>query len=89
MAERYKAFTLVEARPHTGRRHQIRVHLYHCGHPVVGDPLYGDKAQQREYARLMLHARRIALSLPSGEEMIVEASISESFNAVLATVAPK
>ena len=33
--------TLVEARPHTGRQHQIRVHLFHVKHPIVGDPLYG------------------------------------------------
>lgn len=33
--------TLVEARPHTGRQHQIRVHLFHVKHPIVGDPIYG------------------------------------------------
>jgi len=33
--------TLVEAKPHTGRQHQIRVHLFHVKHPIVGDPLYG------------------------------------------------
>jgi RluA family pseudouridine synthase len=83
VVERYTSFTLVEARPRTGRRHQIRVHLYHLGHPVVGDPLYGDKAKQRDFARLMLHARRIALSLPSGEDLAVEAPIPDSFSAVL------
>ena len=33
--------TLVEARPLTGRQHQIRVHLFHVKHPIVGDPIYG------------------------------------------------
>jgi 23S rRNA pseudouridine1911/1915/1917 synthase len=33
--------TLIEAKPHTGRQHQIRVHLFHVKHPIVGDPLYG------------------------------------------------
>jgi len=33
--------TLVEAKPHTGRQHQIRVHLFHVKHPIVGDPVYG------------------------------------------------
>ena len=35
--------TLVECKPHTGRQHQIRVHLFHMKHPIVGDPIYGRK----------------------------------------------
>ncbi len=37
--------TLVEAKPHTGRQHQIRVHLFHVKHPIVGDPVYGQQAE--------------------------------------------
>lgn len=85
--ERYEAFTLVEARPRTGRRHQIRVHLYHLGHAVVGDRLYGDKEKRTGFARLMLHARRLALCLPSGEDLVVEAPVPESFSALLKVVA--
>ena len=44
---RFTAYTLVEAYPKTGRRHQIRVHLYSIGHPIVGDRLYGDRTIQR------------------------------------------
>ena len=38
-----KDVTLVECSPHTGRQHQIRVHLFHVKHPIVGDPIYGQK----------------------------------------------
>jgi RluA family pseudouridine synthase len=81
--ERLEAFTLLDVRPHTGRRHQIRVHLYSIGHPVLGDPLYGDKAVQSSYPRLMLHARRLSLHLPSGQRLTLEAPVPESFTRVL------
>jgi tRNA pseudouridine32 synthase/23S rRNA pseudouridine746 synthase len=81
--ERLPAFTLVDVRPRTGRRHQIRVHLYSIGHCVVGDPLYGEQAVQRSYPRLMLHARRLSLHLPSGKRLMIEAPIPESFSRVV------
>ncbi|NOT53777.1 MAG: RNA pseudouridine synthase, partial [Deltaproteobacteria bacterium] len=77
--QRFAAHTLVEARPVTGRRHQIRVHLYSRGHAIVGDPLYGEKELQRQFPRLMLHAQRIAVQLPSGDEVVIEAPVPESF----------
>jgi RluA family pseudouridine synthase len=81
--ERLEAFTLLDVRPHTGRRHQIRAHLYSIGYPIVGDPLYGDRTSQRFYPRLMLHAHRLSLHLPSGKRLAVEAPIPESFSCVL------
>ncbi|MEI6035401.1 MAG: RluA family pseudouridine synthase [Verrucomicrobiae bacterium] len=53
---------LVECRPLTGRTHQIRVHLKHLGHPVVGDPLYGRRGT---HSRHFLHAWKIALVHPA------------------------
>ncbi|MCX7641869.1 MAG: RNA pseudouridine synthase [Elusimicrobiales bacterium] len=53
-------FTLIEAYPFTGRRHQIRVHLYDIGHPIVGDPLYGDLPKQKKYFRMFLHSAYIS-----------------------------
>lgn len=41
VVERFQKYTLVRCRPHTGRQHQIRVHLNHLGHPIAGDKLYG------------------------------------------------
>jgi tRNA pseudouridine32 synthase/23S rRNA pseudouridine746 synthase len=87
VVQRLPAFTLVEARPHTGRRHQIRVHLYSIGHPIVGDPLYGEKALQSSYPRLMLHARRLTLDHPPDRRLTLETPIPESFTHVLQTLA--
>jgi len=55
--------TLLELEPHTGRRHQLRVHAYAFGHPLVGDPRYGDPALQKTQPRLALHAYTAKLSL--------------------------
>jgi RluA family pseudouridine synthase len=81
--ERFASHTLVEVRPRTGRRHQIRVHLYHIGHPIVGDGLYGDKTIQARYRRLMLHSHKLTLSLPSGTELTVQAPMPRSLRSVL------
>jgi RluA family pseudouridine synthase len=80
---RFPAYTLVEAYPKTGRRHQIRVHLYSIGHPIVGDRLYGDRAIQRAYPRMMLHAQRLTIRLPGGALLALEAPVPESFERVL------
>jgi tRNA pseudouridine32 synthase / 23S rRNA pseudouridine746 synthase len=76
-------FSLVKAQPLTGRTHQIRVHFYSIGHPIAGDRLYGEKAAQAAFPRMMLHAQSIVFKLPSGEEKTVEAPVPESFAAVM------
>ncbi|MCS5558780.1 MAG: 23S rRNA pseudouridine(955/2504/2580) synthase RluC [Oceanospirillaceae bacterium] len=68
-------FTLVEAKPITGRTHQIRVHCQHMGHPIVGDPKYGideTNQQQRKIGlnRLFLHAAQLRLVDPSTDKKI-------------------
>jgi RluA family pseudouridine synthase len=72
-------YTRVEVHPLTGRKHQIRAHFFILGHPVVGDPLYGDKALQRTYPRLMLHALNIQFDRPAGERVRVESQIPRMF----------
>ncbi len=57
---------LLEIEPLTGRRHQIRVHLYHIGHPILGDPLYGQERPVGGYPRLMLHSYQLELPLDDG-----------------------
>ena len=74
---------LVEARPLTGRKHQVRAHLAHAGMPILGDRVYGDAGARAP--RLMLHARRLALSHPlTGQPLVIESPLPADFEAVLA-----
>jgi 23S rRNA pseudouridine1911/1915/1917 synthase len=69
-------FSLLELKPKTGRTHQLRVHLAHLNHPIVGDPLYGSG----KYGdRLFLHARSLEITLPNGERKLFEAPIPPEF----------
>ncbi len=69
LEERGSCATLLDLRIHTGRTHQIRVHMSSIGHPVLGDPLYGSKRGPRA-DRLMLHAYSISFDHPkTGERM--------------------
>ena len=75
LLEKGKDFSLVELHLMTGRTHQIRVHLAHAGHPVLGDDKYGDFELNRALARqgvkrLFLHARRLALAHPVSKEQL-------------------
>jgi tRNA pseudouridine32 synthase / 23S rRNA pseudouridine746 synthase len=81
--QRFRDYTLVHVHPLTGRRHQIRVHFYSVGHPVVGDLHYGERSVQKDFPRLMLHAMSIELSLNSGINIRIEAPVPESFVIVL------
>jgi RluA family pseudouridine synthase len=81
--KRFVGHTLLRLSPLTGRRHQIRVHLYSLGYPIVGDTKYGDRKAQAELPRLMLHSLSIEFALPSGKRLVIEAPVPESFAAVL------
>ncbi|MEE9384802.1 MAG: pseudouridine synthase [Nannocystaceae bacterium] len=74
--------TLVDVRPHTGRLHQIRRHLRHLTHPLIGDVRYGDGRINRRYRencnlhRLALHAWRLAFDHPTtGLRVTIEATL--------------
>ena len=70
-------FTLLEARPLTGRYHQIRKHLSHCGHPIVGDYRYAGLEACEEWnrtlklnQRMLLQCRQLSLPHPTKEETL-------------------
>ena len=81
--------SLLEVRPHSGRHHQIRVHLRSRGAPLLFDPLYGrgllpPGLEEAPCRRLALHARRLALPSPrSGKEpLVLEAPLAEDLAAL-------
>ena len=67
--------TLIELNPTTGRTHQLRVHMAHLNTPILGDRVYG----KPNASRLMLHAHKLEITLPSGGRKIFEAAIPEEF----------
>ncbi len=82
--ERLPGATLVACRLETGRTHQIRVHMTHIGHPILGDPVYGH-APAPEIRRQALHAARLEFTHPrTGRRMVCTAPVPEDFARLLA-----
>jgi 23S rRNA pseudouridine955/2504/2580 synthase len=98
VVQRFAGFTLLDVGIRTGRTHQIRVHLAHAGHPIVGDDKYGDFEFNKSLARgtarpgqryhgMFLHARRLAFDHPVGGQRIeLEAPLPEACQALLAAL---
>lgn len=98
--KKYRAHTLVQVRLESGRTHQIRVHMAHLRHPVVGDPVYGARLrlpragtsalvqQLRAFRRQALHAVKLTLIHPvTGETMSWAASAPEDMAALMEALA--
>ena len=96
LRERFRAHTLLECRLETGRTHQIRVHMAHLKHPIVGDPLYGGALRLpkgatpglvdalRGFRRQALHAESLAFVHPAtGEPVRCEAPVPDDMQALL------
>lgn len=82
--EHYQGYTLMKFRLETGRTHQIRVHMAHIGHPIIGDPLYGPAKDKWKLQGQCLHAGELELTHPvTGERMLFEAPLPEYFEKVL------
>src|SRR6266567_2781488 len=75
--------SLIECRLHSGRTHQIRVHLHHLGHPVLGDNVYAPRLA-KEFPRQMLHAWKLGFHHPRTEEWkSFEAPLPDDFAAAI------
>ena len=90
---------LIECRLLTGRTHQIRVHLAHIGHPLIGDPAYGTRAGRAvtrtgnvgaeiaTFARQALHARLLGFTHPtSGDRLRFESSLPADMTTLLSNL---
>jgi 23S rRNA pseudouridine1911/1915/1917 synthase len=96
--ERFAGAALVECRPVTGRTHQIRVHLAHAGHALIGDPVYAGRqwraiadpvlaARCRDFPRQALHAWRLTIRHPATDEPITfEAPLPADLEELLAAL---
>jgi 23S rRNA pseudouridine1911/1915/1917 synthase len=71
--------SLLELSPQTGRTHQLRVHLNHLGHPILGDTFYNGKPAER----LFLHALTLEITLPSHERKVFSTPLPPEFAAIM------
>jgi RluA family pseudouridine synthase len=84
IVEKLSEATLLDVAPRTGRRHQIRVHCYSYGHPIMGDPMYGKDRPVGGVSRLMLHAHQINITDPmTGKERLFVASPDKGWEAIV------
>ena len=78
--ERYKRATLIELKLETGRTHQIRVHMKYIGHPVVNDPVYGNRKMIFDESGQCLHAKELGFVHPvTNEFMKFDSDLPECF----------
>ena len=81
---RYRGYTHVRCRLETGRTHQIRVHMAHIGHPILGDTVYGHKKPELGQDSQCLHAGQLCFRHPrDGRPVMVFAPLPEYFTEVL------
>ena len=81
---RYRGYTHIRCRLETGRTHQIRVHMEHIGHPILGDTVYGRKKPELGQDSQCLHAGTLCFAHPrDGHLVIVHADLPEYFQQVL------
>ena len=84
VVERYGNYTLVKLQLKTGRTHQIRVHMKHIGHPVVGDDVYGSKSNKFGLDGQLLHSKILGFIHPTTKEyMEFESELPDYFIKVL------
>ena len=85
VVKRYRGYTHIRCRLETGRTHQIRVHMAHIGHPILGDTVYGHKRCELGQDSQCLHAGQLCFRHPrDGRPVLVFAELPEYFKDVIA-----
>jgi len=80
----WRTHSLLLLRPRTGRTHQLRVHLRHIGHPILGDPIYNSADKLFPNASLMLHSKSLAIVLPGEtQERVFSTQTPKRFTEVI------
>ena len=89
VVERFRGYTHVRCRLETGRTHQIRVHMAHIGHPILGDTVYGHKKAELGQDSQCLHAGILCFAHPrDGHPVVVMAELPQYFKDVLKKLTP-
>lgn len=94
LLHQFADYSYVEAELLTGRTHQIRAHARHLGLPLAGDPRYADRKSLKDcrklgLGRIFLHAHRLAVASPAGEELEFEAPLPDALRRVIDTLEGK
>ena len=85
VVKRYRGYTHIRCKLETGRTHQIRVHMAHIGHPILGDTVYGHKKAELGQSSQCLHAGSLCFTHPrDGRPILVFAQLPQYFKDVLA-----
>ena len=86
LLQRFENYDLIEAQPLTGRKHQIRAHFAHLGHPIAGDKLYGFKNQPKPTGlkRHFLHASYLKIKLPNNQIKEFQSELPDELKTCLA-----
>ncbi len=89
--QRFENYDLIELKPKTGRKHQIRAHLVYLGHPLAGDKLYSFKNQliPKGLTRQFLHASYLKITMPDSKVKEFESKLPEDLNNVLKNLCQK
>jgi len=89
VVNRYRGYALIRCRLETGRTHQIRVHMAHIGHPLLGDGVYGAPCPEKGLEGQCLHAARLQFIHPVTKQLtVVEAGLPEYFTTVISKLGP-
>lgn len=77
---KFGQLSMLELKPSTGRKHQLRKHLHHIGHSILGDPLYYSEDKRLKHKGMFLHAKELAFKHPiTGKAILIQSEIPKKY----------